>query len=169
MMRKKLISKTYLRDVNKYELKIWADNNKCYIVAKKIIEIKEPFIVSDGRCLIDKGYYIIEVIPIKENYTMRVFFNDKKERLEYYFDITKENGMDETSNIPYYDDLYLDVTVGGESIYILDEDELKEALDKMKITKEDYNMAIATKDKLIESIKNKSNQYMNMKLEMYLE
>ena len=52
-----------------------------------------------------------ELLPKKENYSMRVFFDDKKERLEYYFDITKENGMDELSNIPYYDDLYLDVTV----------------------------------------------------------
>lgn len=168
-MRKKLVSKTYLRDVDKYNLKMWVDNNDCYIVAKRIINIKEPFTVSDGRCLIDNGYYIVEVLPKKENYSMRVFFNDKKERLDYYFDITKENGMDEVSNIPYYDDLYLDVTVRDNNIKILDDDELKEALDKMKITKEDYNMAIETKDKLIESIKNKSNKYMNMNLEMYLE
>ena len=58
-MRKKYITKTYLRDVNKYELKMWIDNTDCYIVAKKIIDISEPFIVTDGRCLIDNGYYII--------------------------------------------------------------------------------------------------------------
>lgn len=167
-LRKKIISKTYLKDVNKYNLKICFDNNDYYIVSKKIIDISEPFILPDGRCLINNGYYIIELLPIKENYAMRVFFNDKKERLEYYFDITKENGMDELSNIPYYDDLYLDVTVRDNNIKILDEDELIDALNNKAITKEEYNLAIETKDKLIESIKSKSNRYMKIDLEQYL-
>lgn len=34
-MRKKLISKTYLRGVNKYELKIYFNLEDCYISVKK--------------------------------------------------------------------------------------------------------------------------------------
>ena len=115
-MRKKLISKTYLRDVDKYKLVIYYDNEDYYLSVKKIISIKEPFIVENGLCLINNGYYIIEVLPKEANYTMRVYFNEEKERLEYYFDISSHNGLDEESRIPYYDDLYTDITITG--VYI---------------------------------------------------
>lgn len=169
-MKRKLISKTYLRDVNKYILKIYFNREDCYICVKKIIDVKEPFILDSGRCLIDNGYYIVEVIPKHENYTMRVFINDKKEILEYYFDISLENGLDEESNIPYYDDLYLDITINKEGkIKILDEDELLDALNKNEITKEEFNLANKTKDLLLDSIQNKNNKYINLKLEEYLD
>lgn len=93
-------------------------------------------------CLIDNNYYIVEVLPKNENYAMRVYFNEKKERLEYYFDISLKNG--------------------------LDEEELQEALNMGKISKAEYNIANETRDKLIQSIKNKNNKYMNLDLERYL-
>ena len=98
-MRKKLISKTYLRGVNKYELKIYFNLEDCYISVKKIIDIKEPFILSNGLCVVDNNYYIMEVIPKNENYAMRVFFNNNKEILEYYFDVSLENGLDSESGL----------------------------------------------------------------------
>lgn len=65
-MRKKLISKTYLRDVNEYELMIYFDKEDYYISVKKIIDIKKPFILSNGLCVMDKGYYVVETIPKKK-------------------------------------------------------------------------------------------------------
>lgn len=168
MMRKKLISKTYLRDVNRYKLEIYYDNDDYYLSVKKIISIKEPFILSNGLCIINNGYYIVEVLPKKENYTMRVYFNEKKERLEYYFDISLKNDLDEESRIPYYDDLYTDITVTGEKIEVIDEEELKEALEKQKISNDEYDLANKTRDRLLQSIKNKDNKYMNLNLENYL-
>lgn len=167
-MRKKLISKTYLRDVDSYKLEIYYDNEDYYLSVKKINRIKEPFIVSNGLCLINNGYYIVEVLPKKENYTMRVFFNENRERLEYYFDISLKNGLDEESKIPYYDDLYTDITVKKDKIEILDEDELKEALEKQRISRDEYDLANKTRDKLLQSIRNKDNKYMNLNLENYL-
>ena len=167
-MRKKLISKTYLKGVNEYELKIYFNLEDCYISVKKILDITEPFILSSGLCVIDKNYYIMEVIPKNENYSMRVFFNNKKERLEYYFDVSLENGLDEESKIPYYDDLYLDVTKTRDNVEVLDEDELKEALDNNEISMVDFELANKVKDTLLEQINNKSNKYMNMDLEQYL-
>ena len=37
-MRKKLISKTYLRDVDSYKLEIYYDNEDYYLSVKKLIE-----------------------------------------------------------------------------------------------------------------------------------
>lgn len=167
--KRKLISKTYLKDVREYELKIYFDKEDYYFSVKKIIDIKKPFSLESGVCLIDNDYYIVEVIPKKENYIMRVYFNEKKERVEYYFDITLRNGLDKESNIPYYDDLYLDITINKEGIInVLDEDELLDALDKKEISKKEFDLANKTKDLLLDSIKNKSNKYMNLDIEKYL-
>ncbi len=168
-MRKKLISKTYLRDVVKYRLDIYIDNDDYYLAVKKIIHTDPPFIVSTGECLIGDNYYLVEVIPKNENYTMRVYFNDKKERLEYYFDVSLENGLDEETKIPFYDDLYLDVTYNKGKISVLDEDELQEALDNGSITKEQFDMANKTKDMLVKSLENNTNKYMKLDLEKYLK
>ena len=167
-MREKVISKTYLRDVNKYKLEIYYDKEDYYLSIKKILNIKKPFILENGLCLIDNNYYIVEVLPKNENYAMRVYFNEKKERLEYYFDISLKNGLDEETRIPYYDDLYTDITVVQENIEVLDEEELQEALNMGKISKAEYNIANETRDKLLQSIKNKNNKYMNLDLERYL-
>ena len=130
--------------------------------------VEKPFILENGLCLIDNNYYIVEVLPKNENYAMRVYFNEKKERLEYYFDISLKNGLDEETRIPYYDDLYTDITVVQKNIEVLDEEELEEALNMGKISKAEYNIANETRDKLIQSIKNKNNKYMNLNLERYL-
>lgn len=167
-MRKKLISKTYLRGVNKYELKIYFNLEDCYISVKKIIDIKEPFILSNGLCIIDNNYYIMEVIPKNENYAMRVFFNNKKEILEYYFDVSLENGVDKEAGIPYYDDLFIDVTKTKDKVEVLDEDELKEALDNNEISITDFELANKIRNILLEQINNGNNRYMNMNLEQYL-
>ena len=82
-MRKKLISKTYLKDVNKYELNIYFDKEDYFLSVKKFIDVEKPFILESGLCLIDNGYYIVEVIPKKENYAMRVYFNEKKKLCWY--------------------------------------------------------------------------------------
>ena len=168
-MNRKLISKTYLKDVNKYELNLYFDNKDYYLAIKKFINVEKPFILQSGVCLIDNGYYMAEVIPKKENYIMRIYFNEKKERIEYYFDVTLKNGLDEKSNIPYYDDLYLDVTINrnGE-VKVLDEDELLEALNRKEISEDEYNLANKTKESLLESIINKNNKYMDLDLEEYL-
>lgn len=168
-MREKLISKTYLRDVNKYKLEIYYDNEDYYLSVKKILSIEKPFILESGLCIINNNYYIVEVLPKHENYAMRVYFNEKRERLEYYFDISLKNGLDEKSKIPYYDDLYIDVTVTRENIKVLDEDELQEAFSMGKINKLQYDLANKTKDNLLQSIKNKNNKYMNLDLERYLK
>ena len=167
-MKKKLLSQTYLKGVNKYELKLIDDNDEYFLCIKRIIEIDIPFITSNNLFLINNGYYIVEVLPKNENYAMRVFFNEKKEILHYYFDITLENGIDEETRIPYYIDLYLDVTFHNDKINVLDENELKAALDEEVITKEQFDLANKTKDLLIESLKNGKNKYLNIDIEKYI-
>ena len=167
--RKKYICKTYLRDVNKYQYNFFEDkDNNCYISIKKILEIEKPFYTEQSGCLIDNNYYIVEIIPIDENYCIRIFIDNKKHIILYYFDITNKNGLDKEINSPYYEDLYLDVVLKDGNIRILDEDELENALEEKKINKDEYDLAINKKDELIESLKSNTNKFMKIDFIKYL-
>lgn len=160
-MKRKYLTKTYLRDILDYEIKMYLDIPEYYLIVKKIFKVKNDFISYDGLKLIAKDYYIVEVVPKNEHYAMRVFLDDKKNILEYYFDIIYDAGIDEDYKIPYFDDLYLDVIVYKNDIRIVDEDELIDALNNKDITQEDYDMALETKDRLVYEIKNNLNLYYN--------
>jgi predicted RNA-binding protein associated with RNAse of E/G family len=160
-MRKRLISNKYLRDVKEYIIKIDYSNDDYWLSIKKIIDAT-PFILSNGLKVIDNGYYILELLPKNEKYSMRVFLNEKKEVLEYYFDISLGNGIDEETRIPYYDDAFIDITITNDQIEIIDEDELEDALVNGIITKEDYDIIKEATNQLYKEIKEGTNKYVNM-------
>jgi hypothetical protein len=168
-MKKKIISNTYLRDVDKYQIKMFLDEDDYYVSVKKLINVKEKFIIKNNLCVMDNGYYVLEIVPKRENYAMRLFLDDNKKALEYYFDITKNNGLYENTNIPCYDDLYLDITYLNGEINILDENELIEAYNSGDISKEDYELVYKIKDKLLEEITNKTNKIMNIDYTKYID
>lgn len=61
--------------------------------------------------------------------------------------------------IPFEDDLYLDVVVTSEGkIILLDEDELKGALDRMEITNREYKEAYKEANRLIDRLSNKKEE-----------
>jgi len=162
-----MISKTYLREALKYQIKIFLDEEDYYVSVKKLIDVSDKWIIRDDICVIDKGYYIFEVVPKNENYAMRLFLNEKKEPLEYYFDICKNNGL--IDGIPFYDDLYLDITYLNGEINIWDEEELLEAYKENDITDEDYELVYKIKDKLLIEIRNKTNKYLHLDYMKYLD
>lgn len=167
--RRKYIKDTYLRGINRYKHFFFEDKkNKCYISIKNILELDNPFYTKKGICLINQNYHIVEIVPLYENYCIRVFVNDKKEIILYYFDITLHNGFDSLKDSLYYDDLYLDVVKQDKNISVLDEDELIEALENGKINKNEYELAIIKKNELIDSLNNNNNKYIKIDFLKYL-
>lgn len=168
-VKKKYISSTYLRDVDEYDFHFFEDKkNNCYISIKKIISIKEPFCTQSSGCLIDNNYYIIEIVPLNENYCIRIFVDKYKKVILYYFDITLENGFDSSLNSPYYEDLFIDVILKNNQINVLDEDELKNALEEEYINIDEFNLAQNVKSELINSLISKTNQYIKIDFTKYL-
>lgn len=107
------------------------------ILEKKIIKVGEKDV-----CILDDKYIWITIIPIGKNYAITISFDENNNILQWYFDITLENYLDERG-MPWFKDLYIDVTydINGE-IKLLDEDELKYALDMHDITSEEYEFAV---------------------------
>lgn len=152
------------------------DEYSGYVSIIKIKKVKEEWFVprDDGKqeCILANGYYWLIFHPDNQKFAITALYNENKEIVEWYFDMVKnistENGM------PYMDDLYLDlvITKSGE-IYILDENELKQAIEEKDITDLDYKLAHDTLDMLlnkfdngknIEGLYNFSNKYLSFEL-----
>jgi len=125
-----------------------------YAALVQILEITQPYMVGEGReqiCIGDNGYSELRLLPDGKNWMMTAIYDNHDKIIEWYFDVTRENGVDERGE-PYADDLYLDAAVTPDGqVLIFDEDELAAALEQGKITQQDFDMAHDVLRHLIDS------------------
>ena len=169
-MRKKYIDKVYMREVLNKEWYLEKDEKlNGYIALKYIKEISKPLSAfSNGKKYIglDKGYSILEYVPLDRKYNCRIFFDKLNRPLCFYFDINNGSGIE--NNIPWYDDLYLDVTMEcptitetGYYIRLDDEAELKMAKNEGQIDEDSYNNAYKVAEKLMQELREQNNDIVN--------
>lgn len=163
----KFTTNTYMREALKYEIKIISEEDY-FITIKKYLSMSDKFVINNTT-LLDNNYYLVEITPLKEKYNIRFYVDDKLNIIDYYIDITYENGI--KYKIPYYVDLYLDIIhyPDTDEVTFYDEDELKSALDNKLISKKDYNMAYKVGNKLLKEIQNKTNKYLNIDIIKYIK
>ena len=166
-MRRKYTSKTYMRGVSDWDLVIQRrETENYYLTIKRINKIDETFFVDrSGQSIVylDDGYFVVEFTPLNHFYNARAFLDKDANVVGYYFDMSRDNGVEE--NIPYYDDLYLDIIYcpnEDNQIIVDDEDELLEALKSDQITKKEFDLAKDVCSELIEEIQQNKNIFINM-------
>ena len=134
---------------------MYIDNSdyKGYLSQIHIIRANQPP-KQEGEEYIERansGYKWLEFYPENSNIAMTVCYNNENKILQWYFDIINNVGIE--NNNPYFEDLYLDVTLTPENkIELLDEDEINEALELKNITKKQYDMAYKTAKELMKRI-----------------
>ena len=96
-------------------------------------------------------YKWLMYLPMGERWCITAFYNPANELLEWYFDITRSNFIDE-HGMPCIDDVFLDLVIlpDGQAVTV-DADELQEALDKGEISKEDFDNAYVVHDQIKDS------------------
>lgn len=178
MKRKVDVRKKYTREAKNMEVSIIkSEDLNAYITLKEIKEVTEPYsMYINGELVkkIDNNYTLLEYTPLNENYNVRVYIDNQLNILEYYFDITDGNEIE--NGIPYYDDLYLDVvfyqecaTKSSTYINLEDRNDLSDALKRGDIDQEKYDFAFKIADKLMKELKNGTNKFVNRGLKDYLE
>ena len=96
---------------------------------------------GENICLAGDGYKWLMILPLDEHWCITAFYDANGKIIEWYFDISKQNFIDENGLLSI-DDMYLDlVLLPDGSTVMLDEDELIEALQTGAITQADYNFA----------------------------
>ena len=110
----------------------------------KLKKVKEPLYKEyDGETIkiADEGFYWLQLGLRGKNYWLTAMYDDNRKLLQYYIDITKENRI-YSNGKSYFYDLFLDVVqLYNGKIFLLDEDELLEALTTKIINENDYKLA----------------------------
>ncbi|MBO4429687.1 MAG: DUF402 domain-containing protein [Clostridia bacterium] len=98
--------------------------------------------------IVDDGCYWLQFAPKGENYWITALLWPDGTFDHAYFDMTEYNVVDGAKS--YFRDMYLDVTIKkrGE-VFVLDEDELSAALSRGDITRENYDTAHKTCDRIV--------------------
>lgn len=114
--------------------------------------ISYPYILDSGICIQDTNYKWLEFYDYTSKVRLTAIYNEKNEIVEWYFDMARSIGKED--GIPYEDDLYLDVVLrpDGKTI-LLDEDEFKDAFNRLEFTKEEYQETYKIAYNLIEKVK----------------
>lgn len=128
-----------------------------------ILEVSQPTVVSYPSyqiTIVDKGYQWLQFAPRGENWWLTVLYDNLGNLIESYFDITKQNDFADEEN-PTFIDMRLDVVLSKDrDPLILDEEELKEALEEKLITKEEYEFAFFLAKNIIQGYnRNKAGYY----------
>ncbi len=169
-MRQKFIDKIYMREVLDKEWYLEKDEKlNGYIALKYVKEISKPLTAfCNGKKYVglDKGYSILEYVPLNRKYNCRVFFDTQNRPLCFYFDINNGSGIE--NDVPWYDDLYLDVTMEcptitemGYYIRLDDEAEFKMAKKEGKIDESTYNAGYEIATKLMQELREQKNDIVN--------
>ncbi|QJC52002.1 DUF402 domain-containing protein [Paenibacillus albicereus] len=143
------------------------DDFRGLVTFYRIHELREPLWKEyNGRrlCLADRGYLWMQHFPRGEHFVVTTMFDDKGKVVQWYIDICKTQGLTD-QQVPWFDDLYLDIVVlpSGE-VYLMDEDELEDAIQGGDITRKEAAMARKTAGRLLASIKNGRFRYFTLSL-----
>ena len=129
----------------------YMDGKICFL---NMIKVSSPLNVDSpiGKVTIaNDGFKQLIFAPRNKHWWLTIMFDNNNNLIESYFDITKENDFSDESK-PYFIDMKLDICIpNNDKPYIMDEDELKEALDQNLITVEEYNIAYTTANRIIET------------------
>lgn len=118
----------------------------------------------------DDNFYWLQIAIEKTNYWITVMYDDKKNIIQYYIDITKENIIKDNEDSYFYD-LFLDIVLLNDDVILLDEAEIRQALENKHINIEQYELAYNVTKEIMKSLEEKkylleefSNKYFNILL-----
>ena len=128
-----------------------SDDFSGYIGLLDIHEVREPQIWRfNGEDLVvcDNGLKWLTILPKDDFYCITAMMNPQKNVLVWYIDMIAGQGQD-ADQVAYIDDLYLDLVVYPDGTVMEDDmDELEEALRSGDISKELFDLALETCNKL---------------------
>lgn len=126
----------------------------CYYCFK---DVTKKMYIPNGKCMLDNDYEWLEFYDYNSKIKLTAVYDDKSAIIEWYFDIARRIGKE--NNVPYEDDLYLDVVArpNGELV-LLDEDELQEACNRLEVSKSEFKMAYDEANKLMKKLKNNTDK-----------
>jgi predicted RNA-binding protein associated with RNAse of E/G family len=130
-------------------------NNFTGYITRLRLEVREPLWVTyydEKVCIVDKDYTWIQYFPLDSHYVVTKMLDSQGQPVQWYIDICLDQGIDERG-IPWFEDLYIDIVVlANKKVFVLDKDELEEALKSGEISYPEYELALNERQKLMKQI-----------------
>lgn len=174
-MIRKFVDKSNWIRVSKFKdktIRVEDEEFNGYIYAIYIEEANKKFEVSyedEEFLILDNGYMWVQLVPLDDRYTVTVMFDENKEIIQWYIDITNMNGVDSDSRI-FYDDMYLDIVITKQrKVLLLGEDEINSALNNFVITSEQYKNAYKKSRDIMDKIKEEGITKIEVKTKKILD
>jgi predicted RNA-binding protein associated with RNAse of E/G family len=137
-----------------------------------IEEITAPLVkIYEGVpvTIVDRGFFWLQLAPKDKKYWLTVMMDSTGTIISYYFDITDSNVLCDDGDSYFYD-LYLDVVLlPNGNFYLLDEDELLEALQQGIISQAQFDNAYETATMLMDSLPNNALKLQAYCLQLFAE
>ena len=116
-----------------------------------IHEVAQPLTVRNGDhdvTIADKGMTWLQIAMPDQHVWVTAMFDDQGHVLQIYFDITNGNCLEPADN-PTFEDMYLDIVMEPDgALYVLDRDELDEALKAKQITEKQHARTVEEGERL---------------------
>lgn len=107
------------------------------------IQVSHPLNVhyeKEHVCILDDGYMWLQQFPSNAHHAVTTMFDADGNIVQWYIDICLQNGF--TNGSPWWEDLFLDIVLlPSGDMYIMDTDELEDALSQGVIDKKQYELA----------------------------
>ena len=127
------------------------------------MEKADDFSVSVGKRRVkitSDGYEWLQIAPEGKRVWATVMFDDRSAASECYFDITSGNTVSDGGQSEFMD-LYLDVVIAPDdpNVYYLDAEELEGAFEAGEVTQSRKELAYASRDELIRSVRSHKQEF----------
>lgn len=142
--------------------KIETDKIKGIVSLLYIQEVKSPLLRTYSKNsyikIVDKNYYWLQIGLEDKNYWITAMYDNNKKLIQYYIDISLENSINYDDDSFLYD-LFLDIVLlPNNEMFLLDEDELQDALKEGIINQKQYDLAYKIANKIMKDLRNDRNK-----------
>ncbi len=116
---------------------------------------------NESITVCDNGYKWLTIMPSSDYYCITVMMDSDYKIQVSYIDMIDSQGIDE-DGVPFFYDCYLDLVVYPDGyVKVDDRDELDEALQNRDISKEQYDRALQTAEKLRQTLFDDYEKYVS--------
>lgn len=135
-------------------VKVDTEEFKGHIGRLEILEVSEPQVWKfhgEDITVCEKGLKWLSILPGEDYYCITAMLDAQEQVLLWYIDMIAGQGVED--EVPYFDDLYLDLVVYPDgTVKVDDMDELEEALEQKDITDGQFYLAVETAKRLQEGL-----------------
>lgn len=130
----------------------------CIVGLLILDRVVEPLTLDNnfGKYTIaDNGYKWLQIAAENENYWITAMFDDNDNLVQMYSDVTDGNVLGDD---PYFDDLFVDVVLFNDEVFMIDQDDLINAYREGVITTLQYNKAKVVSLRLYDFVKDNKKE-----------